>query len=175
MKRYIKTYFITLGLALILSLLTCSFIVCDELFNLDSSLSMNITFILSFAYVIFLLFKENKILEKTEMKSLSYNICLIANMVITYFLVYVVAILLFDKGYIYFCEVDCDWNGIQLLFIFIFSFIDILSYFVFRLLRLLIEKYKKTKQIILIVLGIIFFIIFIFSILWMLSEFGIVG
>ncbi len=175
MKRYIKTYFITFGLALILSLLTSSFILFEELFNFDSMFSMNVAFVLSFSYVIFLLFKENKILEKTKCKSLSYNICMIINMIIAYFLIYIVAILLFDNGYIYYCEVDCDWNGIQLIFIFIFSFINILSYFVFRILRLLMEKYKKAKKIILIVLGVIFSIVFIITIIWMLSEFGIIG
>lgn len=174
MKRYLKTYFITFVLAFILSFLSSSFILFEEACNFDSSLSMNIAFVLSFGYVIFLLFKENKIVEKYQLKSLSYNICLIVNMIITYFLIYIIAILLFDNGYIYYCEVDCDWNGIQLIFIFIYSFINILSYFVFRLIRLLIEKYKKVKKILLIILSVIFFIIFVISIIWMLSEFGII-
>ena len=169
MKRYIKTYFITFGLALILSLLISSFIFFEELFSFKFLLSLIIAFVLSFGYVIFLSFSENKILNKFDIKSLSYNILLTVNMIITSSILYKIATILVDNGYIYFSLFDHE-EDVKIVFIFILSIMNIISYLIFKLIKFSIDRYKKTKKIILFVFSIIVYILFVLSIIFWVSQ-----
>lgn len=175
MKKFFKTFLLTGVFGLLFGLFSSLFILFDDKLDIGLS-SVIISFILLVILIFYLLRNEKRLCEKYDLYGgLGYNICLLINFIIFTFIFYATSLALFENGIIYYCEEDCGWNGLQLLYIMFLSFFGFIDYLFIRVMIFLVNKYKTSKKKSYLLSLIIPIILFIYLLLQFFFEFGFVG